>query len=60
MAVEVEYWPTFDATLMIGHGSREQILQAYRHVRDQLFTRSSSVSASRAARASERLQPSTE
>ena len=24
MAVEVEYWPTFDATMMIGHGSREQ------------------------------------
>ena len=34
MAVEVEYWPTFDATLMIGQGSREQILQAYRDVRD--------------------------
>ena len=39
MAVEVEYWPTFDATLMIGHGSREQILQAYRDVRDSLFQR---------------------
>ena len=39
MAVEVEYWPTFDATLMIGHGSREQILEAYRGVRDGLFTR---------------------
>src|SRR5262245_46064308 len=39
MAVEVEYWPTFDATVMIGHGSREQVLQAYRGVRDQLFQR---------------------
>ena len=39
MAVDVEYWPTFDATMMIGHASREQILQAYRDVRDQLFRR---------------------
>ena len=39
MAVEVEYWPTFDATMMIGQGSREQILQAYRDVRDGLFRR---------------------
>ena len=39
MAVEVEYWPTFDATLMVGQGSREQTLQAYRQVRDQLFER---------------------
>jgi protein-tyrosine-phosphatase len=39
MAVAVEYWPTFDATLMIGHASREQILQTYRDVRDQLFQR---------------------
>jgi protein-tyrosine-phosphatase len=39
MAVEVEYWPTFDATMMVGHASREQILQAYRNVRDQLFQR---------------------
>ena len=39
MAVDVEYWPTFDATLMIGQGSREQTLQAYRTVRDQLFKR---------------------
>ena len=37
MAVEVEYWPTLDATMMIGQGSREQILEAYRDVRDQLF-----------------------
>ena len=39
MAVEVEYWPTFDATLLLGSASREQILQAYRGVRDQLFQR---------------------
>jgi protein-tyrosine-phosphatase len=39
MAVEVEYWPTFDATLLIGSASREQILHAYRGVRDQLFQR---------------------
>ena len=39
MAVEVEYWPTFDATMMIGHASREQVLGAYRAVRDQLFQR---------------------
>jgi protein-tyrosine-phosphatase len=39
MAVEVEYWPTFDATMMVGHASREQILDAYRGVRDQLFLR---------------------
>jgi protein-tyrosine-phosphatase len=39
MAVEVEYWPTFDATLAVGQGSREQVLQAYRTVRDQLFER---------------------
>ena len=39
MAVAVEYWPTFDATLLIGHGSRAQILEAYRGVRDGLFDR---------------------
>jgi protein-tyrosine-phosphatase len=39
MAVDVEYWPTFDATLMIGQGSREQILQSYREVRNALFWR---------------------
>jgi protein-tyrosine-phosphatase len=37
MAVDIEYWPTFDATMMIGQGSRSQILQAYRDVRDELF-----------------------
>ena len=39
MAVEVEYWPTFDASVMQGQGSREQILDAYRGVRDRLFRR---------------------
>lgn len=37
MAVDVEYWPTFDASLMVGQGNREQTLQAYRAVRDALF-----------------------
>ena len=50
MAVDVEYWPTIDATVMIGHGSREQMLQAYREVRDSCSTASSSASASRAGR----------
>jgi len=36
-AVEVEYWPTPDPTLT--DGSREQILDAYRVVRDGLFRR---------------------
>jgi len=39
MAVDVEYWPTFDASLMIGQGSREQTLESYRAVRDGLFKR---------------------
>ena len=39
MAVAVEYWPTFDASLMIGTGSREHVLSAYRAVRDGLFQR---------------------
>ena len=37
MAVDVEYWPTFDASIMIGQGNREQVLASYREVRDQLF-----------------------
>lgn len=37
MAVDVEYWPTIDATVLLGHGSREQMLQSYRSVRDKLF-----------------------
>jgi protein-tyrosine-phosphatase len=36
-AIDVEYWPTPDPTL--AHGSREQILDAYRGVRDGLFRR---------------------
>jgi protein-tyrosine-phosphatase len=39
MAVEVEYWPTYDATIMTGQGSREQMLLHYRGVRDHLFDR---------------------
>jgi protein-tyrosine-phosphatase len=38
MAVDVEYWPTFDASLLAGgSGGREQILSGYRQVRDLLF-----------------------
>ena len=36
-AIEVEYWPTADPTLAAG--SREQILAAYRDLRDRLKTR---------------------
>jgi protein-tyrosine-phosphatase len=39
MAVDVEYWATLDATMMIGHASREQVIAYYRGVRDQLFAR---------------------
>lgn len=39
MAVDVEYWPTIDATVMVGHGTREQTLMDYRAVRDGLFER---------------------
>jgi protein-tyrosine-phosphatase len=39
MAVDVEYWPTMDATTLLGYASREQILDAYRAVRDSLFRR---------------------
>jgi protein-tyrosine-phosphatase len=39
MAVDVEYWPTFDPTAMLGQASREQLLQAYREVRNGLFWR---------------------
>jgi protein-tyrosine-phosphatase len=34
-AVDVEYWPTLDPSL--AQGSREQILDAYRALRDTLF-----------------------
>ena len=37
MACDVEYWPTFDPTLI--EGSREARLAAYREVRDQLLRR---------------------
>jgi protein-tyrosine-phosphatase len=37
IAADVEYWPTADATGI--EGSREQRLQAYRDVRDQLMAR---------------------
>lgn len=37
MAVDVEYWPTVDPTATIG--SREQMLAAYRDVRDMLTMR---------------------
>lgn len=36
-AIEVEYWPTPDPTL--ASGAREQILDAYREVRDRLFAK---------------------
>ncbi len=39
MAVDVEYWPTIDATVMVGQGTREQTLDYYRGVRDGLFDR---------------------
>ena len=39
MAVDVEYWPTLDASIMQGQGTREQTLDAYRGVRDRLFAR---------------------
>lgn len=36
-AVDIEYWPTLDPTL--AEGSREQRLEAYRAVRDELARR---------------------
>ena len=36
-AIDVEYWPTPDPTL--ASGAREQILNAYRDVRDRLFAK---------------------
>ena len=35
IAVDVVYWPTFDPTIV--QGSREQMLDAYRGVRDRLI-----------------------
>jgi protein-tyrosine-phosphatase len=37
MACDVEYWPTFDPTVM--EGSREAVLAAFREVRDALRLR---------------------
>lgn len=37
LAAEVEYWPTADPTIL--QGSREQMLDAYREVRDGLAKR---------------------
>ena len=37
LAADVEYWPTADPT--VTEGSREQRLDAYRAVRDQLLAR---------------------
>ena len=37
MAVDLEYWPTLDPTLI--SGSREQMMDAYRDVRDGLLER---------------------
>lgn len=37
LAADVEYWPTPDPTG--GAGNREQMLDAYRNVRDQLMTK---------------------
>lgn len=37
MAIDVEYWPTPDPTATTG--SREQMLDAYRQVRDRLIAR---------------------
>jgi protein-tyrosine-phosphatase len=37
MACEVEYWPTFNPTIV--EGRRDQTLQAFRDVRDQLLKR---------------------
>ncbi len=35
----VEYWPTMDATAVVGFDEDEQLARGYRQVRDQLFTR---------------------
>jgi len=37
MAIEAEYWPTLDPS--VTSGSREQILDSYREVRDHLIRR---------------------
>lgn len=35
----VEYWPTPDATVLVDRGNRDEVLNAYRQVRDSLFQR---------------------
>ena len=37
MAIEAEYWPTLDPSATAG--SRQQIIDSYRDVRDQLYAR---------------------
>jgi protein-tyrosine-phosphatase len=39
MATDVEYWPTPDVTVPSGREGREDQLNRYRSVRDQLFSR---------------------
>jgi len=39
LAANVEYWPTADPTAIAIEGSREQRMNAYREVRDQLLKR---------------------
>ena len=37
--IDVEYWPTLDATALPDDANDEQIRESYRKVRDQLFRR---------------------
>ncbi len=39
MAVDVRYWPTPDPSHLIAYARRDQILDAYRELRDLLFRR---------------------
>jgi hypothetical protein len=39
MPAKVEYWPTYDATLMQDRERREETLARYRQVRDEIFAR---------------------
>lgn len=39
LPANVEYWPTPDATVLLDSASREDLLVAYRAVRDTLFQR---------------------
>ncbi|MGB0920484.1 MAG: low molecular weight phosphatase family protein [Alphaproteobacteria bacterium] len=38
-AAIVEFWPTIDPTVAEGRGSREQVMDVYRELRDQLWAR---------------------